>query len=879
MPPGLNARLLGDVAFTWRERAGVSGVPVAPSSRKGTALLVFLAMQRDGARREMLAELLWGVGKLASVRQALYEIRKLPGASAWLVDDGDVVRLSVDSDVERFERALEAGDAEGAVEAYVGPLLGTSPDLVTPAYRDWWEGERARLESGFVLALRAEVERLVGAERWDEAAGPLGRWLDLDPFEEAAHRAAIRVAYAAGDLDAAREAFRRCDDTLRREFGTGPSEATRALMGAIERSAPTERPAALRVLTPAQMRLVQVLEVAGGVLGIEELSGVLERSSFDVATDLEGLERAGLLDAHLRVAPAHRDAVRASMTEATRRLLHGRTASRLCAREAAGGGSEVDDGVIGRHLLAAGKPAEAAPRFVAAARSEVERADLDAATAWCFRALWALPDVASTRLDACLLLEGLASQRGAAGLQDDALLEAERLAWEMQADRSLAEVRMRRSRQRLRQGKVGDGLELALEALEIALRLADGALVARARNAVGAAHYFAGDLEGAATAFGQNVDAEDAVERYRARNNLGSLAAIRGRVEEAYDHFEAALTLARASGQQVDTAATLNNLAATADRLGDYRRAVKHFREGIALARRNAAPEREGQLLANLAAVYARQGQFGPAWNTAVEVEEMAAERDDRRLRMHALEHQAEVARSCGDERRAVEILAEAEGIAGDLEDDRKRLALQAQLATIRVVAGEGAMTEAEAAIERLAEARLTDIAPWLWLEHALAARTAPEAERCFGHLDRAGLGAHQRFVLDVALARASLLDGADPAAHDTAEQARQRLQAGLARGAEGAAYAERPLARIVLFAHAYAEPGVRIDVAADVPADVPADVAADVSAGVVSDVLADVVAELQEQADGLPRPLRASLLALPNRWLRSLGGPWADLP
>ena len=184
MPPGLNARLLGDVAFTWRERAGVSGVPVAPSSRKGTALLVFLAMQRDGARREMLAELLWGVGKLASVRQALYEIRKLPGASAWLVDDGDVVRLSVDSDVERFERALEAGDAEGAVEAYVGPLLGTSPDLVTPAYRDWWEGERARLESGFVLALRAEVERLVGAERWDEAAGPLGRWLDLDPFED-----------------------------------------------------------------------------------------------------------------------------------------------------------------------------------------------------------------------------------------------------------------------------------------------------------------------------------------------------------------------------------------------------------------------------------------------------------------------------------------------------------------------------------------------------------------------------------------------------------------------------------------------------------------------------------------------------------------------
>ncbi|MFO7544875.1 MAG: BTAD domain-containing putative transcriptional regulator [Trueperaceae bacterium] len=883
MPVPLNVRLLGEVAFTWyaNEDGGID-VPVAPASRKGTAVLVFLAMQAAGARREALAELLWGVGKLASVRQALYEIRKLPGAGAWLVDDGDVVRISAATDVERFQRALEGGDGEGAVAAYGGPFLGASPDLVTSAYHDWWQSERARLEAGFVQALRAEVERLAGAERWVGAQELVERWLALDPFDEAAHRAAIRMAHASGDLESAREAFRRCHDMLRREFGAGPSDATRALMDAIERSAPTEPPAALRVLTPTQMRLVQALAVAGGALGIEEISAVLDRSSFDVATDLESLERAGLLDAHLSVSPAHQGAVRASMTEATRRLLHGRTAAQLRAHESSGAGSGVDDGVVGLHLLAAGKPAEAAPRFVMAARKQVERADLDAATLWSFRALWAMPAMDATRLEACLLLEGLASQRGAAELQDDALLEAERLAWEMQADRSLAEVRMRRSRQRLRQGRVGEGLDLALEALEIALRLNDGALASRARNAVGAAHYFAGDLDGAATSFGQNVDADDAVERYRARNNLGSLAAIRGRIEEAYGHFEAALTLARATGQHVDIAATLNNLAATADRLGDYARAVKHFREGIALARRNAAPEREGQLLANLAAVYARQGQFGPAWNTAVEVEEIAAQRDDRRLAMHAHEHQAEVARSCGDERRAVELLAVAARIARDLEDDRKRLALEAQLATIRAAAGEGSATEAEAAIERLEEAQLTDIAPWLWLERALAAASARDAERCFARIDAAALGSHQHFVLDVALARASLLEGAGTAGSGAADRARYRLQRSLAReaegpdgfagtvteatdpvrgGAEGPRYAtgtefaERPLARTVLFAHASGmpEPGV--------------------------DVPADIVTELQEQAEGLPRPLRESLLAMPMRWLRSLGGPWADLP
>src|SRR5690606_34087966 len=135
---------------------------------------------------------------------------------------------------------------------------------------------------------------------------------------------------------------------------------------------------------------------------------------------------------------------------------------------------------------------------------------------------------------------------------------------------------------------------------------------------------------------------------------------------------------------------------------------------------------------------------------------------------------QAEVARTCGDERRALELLAEAVGIARDLEDDRKRLALEAQLATVHAVAGEGSAREADAAIERLVEARLTDIAPWLWLERALAAPAAREAERCLAHIDTAAVGAHQRFVLDVALARSALLHGAGTTEQDAGREARR---------------------------------------------------------------------------------------------------------
>lgn len=864
MPASLSVRLLGGVAFSWREAEGGAEVVVAPSSRKGAAMLVFLAMRPEGARRETLAELLWGVGKLASVRQALYELRRLPGADAWLVDDGDVVRVSAATDVDRFERTLAAGDTAAAVDEYGGPLLGASPDLVTPAYHDWWNDERVRLEAGYLQALRAETDRRLRAERWNDARGLVTRWLELDPFDEAAHRAAIRIAHATGDLEGAREAYRRCDETLRREFGTGASDATRALMDAIERSAPTELPAALRVLTPSQLRLVQALVVAQGALGIEQVSAVLERPSFDVASDLEHMERAGLVDAHLTVATAHALAVRASTTEAARRLLHERTAAQLLDLEASAGvdgGSEsgFDDGVVALHLLAAGKPADAAPRFVAAARKQVERGDLDAATGWAFRALWATSEAEPTRLDACLLLEGLASQRGEGPLQDDALGEAERLAWEMQADRSLAEVRMRRSRQRLRQGKVGDGLELALEALEIALRLEDGALASRARNAVGAAHYFAGDLDGAAAAFGQNVDADDVVERYRARNNLGSLAAMRGEVVEAYRHFEAALTLARASGQQVDIAATLNNLAATADRLGDYARAVKHFREGIALARRHDAPEREGQLLANLAAVYARQGQLGPAWNTAVEVEELGAERDDRRLVMHALEQRAEVTRVCGDVASAVELLRDAVEIATALDDDRKRLALTAQWTTVRALGADAGAGDVDDAIAALERARLTDVAPWLRLEQVLAVTDVAEAERLLAGVAASQLGPHQRFVLDVATLRAGLLHGASGASAERTASAATKVRAMIASTADGRAgtaafYAEVPLARTLLGAFD-AGPGAWHEAAREA-----------------------VMADLAVQAEGLPKSLAVLLRARPSAWLRSLGGAWATI-
>ena len=93
---GLTVTMLGGLRFTWQ------GEELVPQSRKGAALLVLLARSHKSVEREELAELLWEPGKLASVRQALYELRKLPGADGWLIEDGSTVRLVSESDVTDF---------------------------------------------------------------------------------------------------------------------------------------------------------------------------------------------------------------------------------------------------------------------------------------------------------------------------------------------------------------------------------------------------------------------------------------------------------------------------------------------------------------------------------------------------------------------------------------------------------------------------------------------------------------------------------------------------------------------------------------------------------------------------------------------------------
>ncbi len=842
--PELKARLLGGLSFSY------GGVSFPGFSRKGTALLAYLVISGRTVSRDQLAALLWTPDRLASVRQALYELRRLPGADTWLVEDAGWVCVKGSSDYGELLEAFGAGDA-AETEAPMGVLLGESFQRVAPPFDDWLEQERGRLVELRLGWLEVTASRFEHDGHYTEAVRAIDEALRIDSLNEAHYRTAMRLSQLLGNSEEALAYFRCCREELARGLALEPSKETAELAALIEQGDMPPLPGLVAALPESQRRLAQALVLANGELSVEAAAQVLSVPAFELAADLTELERRGLLDEHLVVREPHRGELLKSLSTPLRRLLHERIAELLR------GDDRADDALVAGHLLAAGDAAEAAHRYVEAAKRELARTRLDAAQTLYFRALWAAAEAgdaaAKLRIEASFQLEGLAGQRGDIELQDHVLAIAERLAWEAQNDPLLAEARLRRARQLLRRGEVGEGLELALEALEIALRLADDALTARARNAVGAAHFYAGDLAGAGEAFLSALETSDKVERYRAHSNLGILAGIGTHLDESYDHFAQALTLARDVGQQVDVAAALNNLAATAERMGDYRRAVRHFKEGITLASRHEASEREGQLLVNLAVVYSRRGELGPAWNTILEVEELASASGDLRLLAGSYELKAEVARHCGAYDLALDEIASAVELAGDLQDERRWLVLGAQHAVLQVAAGSASEAVALGAIQAMVDAQLVDILPWLWLELAMLAPRAELALERLRSAEEAGLRSfHQRTVHGIATLRASLLPAECSALRREVEGLALEAEAKLASTANGSLeIVERPLLRQLLFLRQLRQAGREA-----LPAEL---------------VPPQVTAELVEQAAGLPRALASSLEASPERWLSPL--------
>ena len=212
------------------------GVIIPVSSKKGRALLAYLAMQRRAQTREKLCGLLWSAREQAqahnSLRHELVELRRTFDAvdPTPLVIEGDTVALAaeaVETDVAEFERRTGDGTAEElqtAVRLYRGAFLDGLV-IRDSVFDEWLTQERERLHEAAISLL----DRLTACSGGVAAVTAAKQLLSLDPLREASHRALMRIHAEQGEADLALRQYQACRDLLRHELDIAPSAETERL--------------------------------------------------------------------------------------------------------------------------------------------------------------------------------------------------------------------------------------------------------------------------------------------------------------------------------------------------------------------------------------------------------------------------------------------------------------------------------------------------------------------------------------------------------------------------------------------------------------------------------------------------------------------------
>jgi predicted ATPase/DNA-binding SARP family transcriptional activator len=215
------------------------GEPVVGfESRKALALLCYLALQSQPRTRAFLAELFWpnrseqlSRGNLNRVVHNLTHL--LPkcldvNRQTIGVASGDAIWI----DVAEFDRLATQGDLEAlssAADLYGGDLLADFVLDDCPEFEQWLEATREHWRQRTTQILQRLVEHHYHAGSYTEGITYAGRLIAIDPLQEAAHRAMMRLLVANGQRNAALAQYELCRRMLDEELGIEPESATVAL--------------------------------------------------------------------------------------------------------------------------------------------------------------------------------------------------------------------------------------------------------------------------------------------------------------------------------------------------------------------------------------------------------------------------------------------------------------------------------------------------------------------------------------------------------------------------------------------------------------------------------------------------------------------------
>lgn len=235
MPRGVTVRLLGEFRVVVDDRIISAN---AWDHRRAADLVKLLALSPDHRRTrdevlEMLCRDLEPEAGAAALHKAASIARRVLGDPDAIVLRGGDVALAPDAeirtDVRELEdaarRALASGDRDACARAatlYAGELLPSD------RYSDWVAPHRERL-----AARHLELLRKAGA--WEEV-------VTIEPLDESAHVALMRLYASVGNRTAALRQFRTLRKVLADDLGVTPSPEAVALYEEIARGPAVHAP-------------------------------------------------------------------------------------------------------------------------------------------------------------------------------------------------------------------------------------------------------------------------------------------------------------------------------------------------------------------------------------------------------------------------------------------------------------------------------------------------------------------------------------------------------------------------------------------------------------------------------------------------------------
>jgi DNA-binding SARP family transcriptional activator/tetratricopeptide (TPR) repeat protein len=239
------------------------GAPVTVDTHKALALLAYLVTTGRPESRDTLAAFLWPNHEQARgiLRRTLSPLRSTLG-DEWFVITRETIGLrdpqALWTDTSTFRRLLAArlehSHAPNEVCADCLPLLADAVELQhsdflagfhlrdCAPFDDWRAYQSDLLRRDLVEALERLSRGCAERRQLDLAIQHAQRWLAADALSEAAHRR-LMVLYAwSGQRSAALQQYRVCAQTLERELGVAPLEATTQLYEAIRANRVTAPP-------------------------------------------------------------------------------------------------------------------------------------------------------------------------------------------------------------------------------------------------------------------------------------------------------------------------------------------------------------------------------------------------------------------------------------------------------------------------------------------------------------------------------------------------------------------------------------------------------------------------------------------------------------